>query len=426
MGQITSKAEPTSSLQEVFMRRYLSTHGPTSDTIELIPSGISDDECPPIVRHKFRTAIKRQRQLAQILRTLEDKVSPRRCLSPCMLKNFNVPETQAGNGKNVFNYTWDEQSQRSPRSNPIIQHRKSLTREQVETLGNFGRLVTTPHDDGWHGAEELAALDENHNEIMRGVKRSQSRPEPSFRSFLCNRRQAKSSSLINEGLSSIQETWSDVSIDSILQSTMSERAWPPRELLSKILNDPRFRPTSVFLARFRRNSQESYTEVVYRYSKLTGEDSFEIKGNLNDFLEPDAQRRYEADAENNNTCDKKAFVDNFPYLLNNFDGNIYWNGFEMTVEGNLNKRLTLKSMELEPPSLIFNTLGLIHISATRHISYWCLNGFMEGDEIASKTFIIRGKKPNLKKLHVDRPSDSTDVTILLPSLLESGIPIAKK
>ncbi|CAL8072716.1 unnamed protein product [Orchesella dallaii] len=432
MGQITSKAEPYSSLQEAFMIRYLSTQGPSPYSMDLIPDGISSNEITG--KHKIRTALKRQRQLSKAMRSVDCKLGPR-CLSPCLLENFEITEPQTGQGKNVYNYSWHDKSQSSPRTDDDTNARTTtpLTQEQIESLGGLGRLVRPAN--GWQDSEGIVTVDVNRNLIeKKRIMRSRSRPaERSARSVSGTERQAKSVALINDELCPIREVSSAETIENIqLPVPVKPKIiiWPSPEVVNKILNDPRSRPTSLFLARFRRNPQEPYVEVDYRYSRLTGDDTFKIKGNLKDLLEPAAQLVYEADIANNNGSEKMVFLDNAPYIFNNLEGKMYWNGFLTKIEGNPKDRLRLKSLDLDSSTLIFDLTGFTGVKSKKKGSQHTFNCFSEHDDNASKVFcLVRGKAlPENTRLYVDHPKYSADMNLTLPTLPESGIPfpITKK
>jgi len=407
------------------MINYLSTQGVIPWNIELVPGGIESNETPLIARHKFKLAIKRQRQLARAMRKIQ-RNSGRRCLSPCMLENFQIPGSLKDNGKNVYNYSWRDKSRSRPRADEErVQHTTSLTAKQVEGLGSLGRLVSAPQ---CNDSEVIMSLDVKQAERKR-VMRSRSRPEPSAKAVSGYNRQANSVSPIKEDVPAVQETPSLVTVENIQLTKKVKRPWPARDMLSKILNDPRSRPTSLFLARFRHNSleQSSFIEVDYRHRRLNGEEVFGVKGDFKDFLEPNAKLLYEADLTNNNSCDKKTFVENAPHFFNNLNGRIYLNGFAMAIDGSLNNRMKLKSMNMDPPSMTFDVGGLSNVSATLCSTRFSLNGFMEDDDIAARTFTIRGKTPqDMRKLNVVHPPNSLEVTIIFPTMPESGIPVAIK
>lgn len=188
MGYAISRLLSINTMAESFMITYLSRQGITPYTMDLIPGGsLRDGDDANVRRHKFKMALKRQRQLGNALRQIERGLY--RCQSPCFVRVFDEELEVDVNENTVVNeFKWMR--------GEGDEGRTRLNRRQ--SRNGFGALERLVSDTGRRDSIQIGGVAVSSEEIvaydvvreqkvakpLRGSqkeKRSRSRPEPRMR-----------------------------------------------------------------------------------------------------------------------------------------------------------------------------------------------------------------------------------------------------
>lgn len=189
MGIVTSLPllYPANVCRENFMIYYLLRKGAIIPGVgDLIPGGgLKKQDDPAVARHKFKAAIKKQKQLKKALRELDAGVP--RCLSPCLITDFDMPKS----GKTgTFSYTYP--SRKCSRQESRVAVPPASRPSQLPGRMGFGaleRLVSSSLSKKFRTdacSEEILSINmgsraqrqqRGSKKPSKEVKRSKSRPE---------------------------------------------------------------------------------------------------------------------------------------------------------------------------------------------------------------------------------------------------------